>query len=308
MQKLPLKDTSDNNFLDSSNSSLDVTSGSFLSSNKNEKIYFKKIYPIKKDEVSKHLVVIHDFCEFHGRYFELVNFLMNRFQSKLGITLIDLKGHGLSSGTRSHIDSFNEYSDDLKVYFESEPHESIVLGHGLGSLVTLDFVRNYENLASKKISGLILSNPFIGMNEKLPSVLSQFLKKVPKKIWSKVRVPYHVRGGELTADLSKVESYDDDPVVNRFISLSLLVEAFKASNEVIDISYYLQTPVLALIGLQDSFMKLSKVELFFRAMAQSKVDIKRYEMGHDLYNEVNREILFTDVAAWIFSKSGADNH
>jgi len=279
---------------------LQVSSGTFASASGPEKIYYKKIYPRKHGDDIIHLVILHDFCEFHGRYAELVNYFSKGHSGKVGLTLIDFKGHGLSSGTRSHVNDFSEYASDLKSFFEKNAHGFFVLGHGLGALVALDFIRQYENLSLKKIKGLILSNPFVGMNDNFFGKGAKILKSLPKKMWSKIRIPYHLRGGDLTHDFSQGEAYDDNPVINRFLTLSLLLESMKVSNEVIDISYYLRPPVLALVGVQDNLVRLKQVELFFRAMPQSKVEIKRYDMGHDLYNEIGREILFQDIANWLF--------
>lgn len=298
----PLKNILHNteDFVTSKDVEQEVFVGTFSSTSGPEKNYFKKIYPKEKTKELLHLVLLHDFGEFHGSYIELVNYFSQNHPREVGITLIDFKGHGLSSGTRSHIEHFSNFADDLKVFFEKLPYESFVLGHGLGALAILDFIRSYENLSSKKISGLILSNPFIGMAGKFPAKIRELSGSIPKKLWSKVRVPYHMRGEYLTHDFSKQERYDDNPLINRFVSLSLLFESMKASNDIVDISYYLQHPVLALVSREGSLVRLNQVELFFRAMPQSKVEIKRYEMGHDLYNESGRDILFSDIAKWIF--------
>jgi len=85
------------------------------------------------------LVVMHGYGEHCRRYDELARFLARR---GIGIASFDARGHGRSAGQRGYVRDFEDYVDDLCVFFDavarSEPDRSVaLLGHSNGGLIAL---------------------------------------------------------------------------------------------------------------------------------------------------------------------------
>lgn len=278
--------------------------GNFPSHCSKEKIYFKTYSPDK--EAKAHLIIIHDISEHHGRYLEIVSFLEKNKLDDLAISWIDLKGHGLSSGARSYVESFNDYSRDLQHYLSSIVNSEIptfVLGHGVGSLVALNNVSLYSEDFSKRIAGLILTNPCIRLKMEFPRYLGKMDESIFGSLTKKVRVPYHIHGLELTQDEVKAMAYDSDPLVNHFISNSLLQEVYSTSKKLRQISYYIDVPTFVVIGWRDYFCDHDMTKLFIKGGDKRLFDsLELPSFGHDLFNELNRDKFFQALYNWIKNK------
>lgn len=284
-----------------------IFTGFFPSTCGEEKIYFKRKVPKYIDESAINIVIVHDAGEYHGRHFHLSNYLTKKSDSKFITTWIDLKGHGLSSGTRGHISNLSEYSNDLAFYFKNnnsiyDKYRTCLIGHGLGALVALDFFRDHEEVAKNKITCCILSNPYIKFKVETPVSIDLLLTKW-SNLFSKVRLPIHLNGFNVTSDIEEAENYNCDPLINKFITLSLFREIQKVSKEVRKLSYYLEHSCLFLLGGKDPFSSAEKTKLFIKGMPKNKGEYLFYEnMGHDLFNEIGRDRMFNDIYNWLNKK------
>src|SRR6266498_3915711 len=102
------------------------------------------------------VVVVHGYAEHLGRYDEFVarlegrNFECHRF---------DLRGHGHSGGVRGHVARFDDYVADLRLVVEHvrKDRPLFVVGHSLGGLISLEYVRRHPD----GCRGLAVSSPFL---------------------------------------------------------------------------------------------------------------------------------------------------
>jgi len=60
-----------------------------------------------------HAVVLHGYAEHLGRHEEVIRALCG---AGYAVHLFDCRGHGQSGGKRAHVDSFDEYLQDLDVF------------------------------------------------------------------------------------------------------------------------------------------------------------------------------------------------
>ena len=144
-----------------------VLDGYFKSSDGLETIFFKRLKYKKedtKDDLNLNFIFIHDLLEYHGRYLDIANRLLQSFKNRSSVSLIDLRGHGLSTGTRHYVEDFENFSKDLilflrylKIVNEGEKNKFIIVGQGMGALVCLDAYLKSRD----QIDGLIISNPFL---------------------------------------------------------------------------------------------------------------------------------------------------
>ena len=83
------------------------------------------------------LLIVHGLAEYAGRYRELGTTLAGR-----GISCFayDQRGHGTRPGTRTHVERFDDFVDDLNIEATSLQRRSpelplFVWGHSMGSIV-----------------------------------------------------------------------------------------------------------------------------------------------------------------------------
>ena len=101
------------------------------------------------------LIIVHGIAEHSGRYSNLVNYFVPKGYA---VYSFDLRGHGKSDGTRSYIEHFSYYLDDLKTYFDmvsqQNPNAKIFLvGHSMGSTIAMAYAVEHQS----ELTGLIVS-------------------------------------------------------------------------------------------------------------------------------------------------------
>ena len=280
---------------------LEINSFNIKSHSKKESLYVKE-WKTKKKRVLHHFIVLHDICDYHGRYEILAQYLWAKFNQEINITFIDLKGHGLSSGTRSYIQDFDEYVEDLHLILnEDETHDTkkVLIGQGLGGLIALSYIQKYENIARTQISSVVLSNPLLYLNIDIHNIYETILKRI-NKYAGKLRFPYRVKGSDLTSDRVRIESYNSDPLINHYMSIAQVEEIVRKSRQLLDYSYFLDVPLLMLLGKNDFLLNWKKCSLFMKGMPKELANERLYShSGHDLFNEKNRDKVFNDIYNWI---------
>jgi len=101
------------------------------------------------------LLVAHGFAEHSGRYLNLVNHVVPHGYA---VYALDHRGHGKSDGPRVEVDSYQQYLDDLKTFFDlvqrEQPGRKVFLvGHSMGAAISLGYVLDHQ----AELAGLVLS-------------------------------------------------------------------------------------------------------------------------------------------------------
>jgi len=289
--------------------------GYFPSSTQKEKIFFKRSVPAEatSSEEMINLYIIHGATEYHQRQSNLPEFLIKKNSSLYNINWLDFKGHGLSSGSRGHVDSFSEYEDDLLNFLNlnflnegKNTAKNYLVAHSMGGLVCLKLLLEKGPQLKRQISGIILANPcikpqikktpFVLQTAKLLNNLGSFGKKLKFKNTTK--------GIELTSDVVQAKNYDTDPLILKELSLGYLHEIIQASLEIRSLAYYIDIPCLFLFSGRDSVVDNQSGELFAKGIQENLRQIQIYpESQHDLFNDLGREKVFHDVHQWLIKKS-----
>lgn len=282
-----------------------IYTGFFPSSRGSEKIYYKRSFP-ETDLPDKiiHLLILHDAGDYHGRYEFLPEFLSQKMGEEIVITWMDLKGHGLSSGTRGHLDDFDEYCEDLGHLMDVIPHpdshiSNIILGNGMGSLLALRYFQEYAHKVRSELSGLILSNPLIKLQIDIPK-WGGFLMKGWQKTFTHVRFPYRFNGHDLCYDTERAKHYNSDPLVNHQVSMGIIREIFNVSRDIRTASYFLDIPTMFLVGERNHLIDLESVRLFYKGAPRKLSSFHSYQRsGHDLFNDLERDKVHQDIYNWL---------
>jgi alpha-beta hydrolase superfamily lysophospholipase len=172
------------------------------------KIYYQGWIP---DSPKAIIQLVHGGFEHSGRYQNVVDEL-----TPLGYALYadDHRGHGKSDGLRNDVESFDQYIEDEKFFYDiiKEHHPNVpifMLGHSLGSFIALYFVKKYEPL----LSGLILSGTGTSPGKETSGLLV-VLAKVFSKVAPKMKFNPRIDAIFLSHDPEVVKDYKLDPLVN----------------------------------------------------------------------------------------------
>jgi len=243
------------------------------------------------------LVIIHGSGEHIDRYSNLVQALV---PAGILITGFDQRGHGRSEGQRGHIDSWDEYRQDIHIFLtlavKLAPGLPVFLyGHSQGSLEALDYIlHDPEGLAGAIISGTALdpkdaAPPHLVL---LARILSRFAPRFPLKV--------NIKGASLSRDPQVAEAYDEDPLVHLNRSTRWGTETLKIIEWIKPRAGDINMPVLFLHGQNDPLLSADGAQRFFDQIPFNDKTIHIYPEGlHEPHNDLDYKQVGADIHAWI---------
>ena len=265
-----------------------------LIDNQNRKIRFSSFIPQK---TKMQLVVVHGFAEHMRCYTDVARQL-----SKMGIAvhMMDLPGHGLSDGPRGHIDDFEEFLDDVHLFFHSYPHflktkPTFLLGHSLGGLISTHYCLRHQ----PRINGLILSSPLAGFCS-LMSVLTTVMANVIARKDPAFLIPKPSGVTSLSRDPAQWQRYRNDPYRLRTISPNLYLSMNEQSRLLQERSFELSIPLLLFYTTRDQVVSSAAIARFFdKAGSDDKTAVVFTEAMHELFQEKERGAVIEKMRVWM---------
>ncbi len=277
------------------------------------------------------VVIAHGMAEHGGRYAPLAEFLAAR---GCAVCVIDHRGHGLSANQPedighfadpdANIDGWKRVVDDVHRVISHQRTEHptlplILIGHSMGSFIAQAAAITHAG----KIDALILS----GSNHDAPakyraarmlarletwrqgkrgkSTLLAFLSfGAFNKPFSPARTDYDW----LSRDAAQVDKYASDPLCGFAVTNQLWVDLLGGLIEISQVKNLTRMPhnlpVYLLGGDHDPVGRFGKglpqLERKLREAGLRNVTTKLYRDGrHEMFNEINRDAVFADLADWL---------
>jgi alpha-beta hydrolase superfamily lysophospholipase len=261
----------------------------------NEKLYVKAL---GLQEFKKQVIIFHDIGEYHFRYLNFGYYLNNH---DIGVIFIDMRGHGLSSGTRGHADSYEVLVEDYRKFWNQfsaqlKDKEIYVLGHGVGSFLALSFMLNVP-----EVKGSILVNPTVQYNESHNHSLEDFAGNY--SLLRKLRLSYNSLG-RCSKEMDINQNLNHDPLVNKKLTVGMFHSINKMIEELKRMSYFVTRPIMMVLGNENMVIDLEKARLFAASFDKNVLQLKEYsDCGHEVFNEIDRENIFVDIVSWIEKNS-----
>ncbi len=249
------------------------------------------------DSASRVLAVVHGFGEHSGRYDELATWFGER---RCAVHAFDLRGHGRSAGTRTHVDRFDQYLDDLHGFLallrDEHPGLPLVLiGHSMGGLISLAY------LVERKpaLSAAVISGPALAVDG-ATSTLRAALARILGRLAPKLSIASGLDATGLSRDPEVVRRYLSDPLVERKMTLGLGAELLAAGPRVRAGAAEIERPVLIQHGQADPLCSPRASEEFAKNVVAAGSALRIYpELRHEIFNEPERERVFADAWEWI---------
>ncbi len=258
-------------------------------------IYFQAWLPEQAPRAL--LLVVHGAAEHSGRYQRFAgHFVAHGY----AVAALDLPGHGRSDGTQGYVRRFKDYVDTLhsfqcKLTEEFPLLPQILLGHSMGGLISAIYL--LQNQAA--FAGCVLSGPAI-KTELEPPLLQLFLIRLFSLLLPKLGV-LQLDASGVSRDPAEVEAYVNDPLVyTGKLSARMVSELFKAMAGIQSNAGGISLPMLMLHGEADILAAPEGSRFLEEQISSTDKQLKIYPgLYHEIFNEPEREEVFTDILQWL---------
>lgn len=243
------------------------------------------------------VVFVHGICEHGGRYAHLAEALCTR---GFAVDLIDLRGHGKSSGEPILIRRFDDYLDDLELVLDRVRRRLpglplFLVGHSMGGAV----VTRLAMTRQPAIDGLVLSAPSVRVAGNLFPIL-RHLASLCSYLLPRLRL---VRMGSrtLSRDPQVVADFDGDPLVwHGKFPVRTGAEILRTARQIQAGAGQLNVPLLILHGTGDFVTDPGGSRLLYDHAASEDKTLKLYSgLYHDLFHEPEQAQIIGDVLGWL---------
>lgn len=268
--------------------------------------FFKGLYDVKlfwrkwlpEGDRKATILVAHGVNEHSERYINVANAVI---PEGIAVYVLDHRGHGRSEGKRAYVKKFANYIEDVKIFFdtivkkEAEDKPIFILGHSMGSIIAMNYVKMYPN----GLCGMVLS----GTGKRLggiPSFLTKFSKilgAILPKLYINPPIPFE---DSLSRDEETIRKYAEDPMCGGKLSLRLGAEMSRALKNAYKEINQIMLPILVQCGEKDPIFE-GKEELFTQIASKDKT-LKIYkDLKHEIYNELieDRKTVLNDLVSWL---------
>ncbi len=277
----------------------------FSSQTRTNQIYLKKVKALNTKDNFKTIFLFHDLASHHGRFTHLVDWFRAQHPD-VSFVLMDFAGHGLSSGTRGHIEHFNDLVDDLAHVFsllnKTENEEWIALGHGVGALGLLELANRFDDKLNLKIDKFILSNFVLNFSSLILNIQDKLIENATalKGLMKSTRPVEIYLPDQILSDSNEQRRYIDDPLIVRRPTYHSLQCINTKVRSLYQDAYFLDKPTL-LLKSSSPYLFTNGMDSFSKGFKKDLLTEKKYSnLKHDLYNERDNLVVFNDIAQWIF--------
>lgn len=251
-----------------------------------------RLYMVKDyvDQPKGVIVIVHGLCEHLGRY-DYVTEKLN--QAGYSVCRFDHRGHGKSDGKKVYYSCWTEISDDVNavvdmVKAENADTKLFVLGHSMGGYATTCFASRFPG----KADGIILSGALTRYNTACAGPLPI---DAPADVYSP-----NALGSGVCSDPAVVEAYNQDPLVEKEISVGLLNSIWDGVKWLKENAEKFTDPVLMLHGCNDGLVSnQDSRELFGEIASEDKGLVIYPKLFHEILNEPCKDEIIADILLWL---------
>ena len=218
--------------------------------------------------------------------------------ARLAVYVLDLRGRGRSEGERFYVEQFDDYvSDVASTIGLARSRDSalplFLLGHSAGGVVSCLYALQHQTA----LAGLICES--FAFQLPAPDLALAVLKGL-SHIAPHLHV-LHLKNEDFSRDPAVVAAMNADPLIaNETQPASTIAAMIRADEHLAREFSEITLPVLILHGTADKAAKPGGSQRFYDTAAASDKTLKLYEgRYHDLLNDIDRDVVLTDITNWI---------
>lgn len=251
------------------------------------------------------VLTVHGLGEHIGRYKHVGEWLNSQQIIMVGG---DLPGFGTSKPPLGHIDSFEDYLDQvdrwLEYAHEQWPGVSVFLfGHSLGGLIALRYLEK-RNMA-EQLSGVAVTSPSLSVKLELPG-WQLWLAGILRKIAPMVKLDSGIQPEHVSRHPDIIKEYGVDPLNYGKVSAGLFYEfqtAMKSAWTDVDAINQAGLPVLFLQAGEDQLVNPDQADEFVKLVNRELITyINIPSLYHEVFNEPERDVYLKLFSDWILER------
>jgi lysophospholipase len=256
---------------------------------------FVRRYDPTRDDNGRTLVLVHGAGEYGGRY---AHFIQRVVRSGWRVIAADLRGHGRSGGISTHLDSFDQYLDDLDLiwsHFRLTPATTAVFAHSMGGLVAV----RYQQTRPERMWALVLSAPLLALRVRV-RLFKRAIGKVCHLVAPATRFQTVVRSSDITRSAIARAGRARDPLMRRSVTAGWYYSVRRALLEALRDVEHISLPLLLLQGDEDQIVDPQwPAEWISRISSQDCTLRMLPGHYHELIHEPGWELIADDVLDWL---------
>ena len=213
----------------------------------------------------------------------------------------DLRGFGTFPGRKGHVDSYDEYDEDIKLLVEQiregHPDDKIFLfGHSLGAVHATRYVMKYPNAP---IVGIIAPCPAVSERLKVSAAtraMGALLSKLNVKMYIDNGLDYDL----LAKNTDVVQLNKDDPLRFDKATPRYAMEGLAAAQDTSDRAFLIKCPIFIPQAGDDQITIPEKNKEFFDRIGSEDKTWKLYPgLWHQPFEDEDGGEFVSDIIAWI---------
>ena len=251
------------------------------------------------------LVLVHGLGEHSGHYDEMAVWFARR---GFAVYALDLRGHGRTPGRPADVADFGFFIDDVGEFVETvraihPGFPCCVVGHSMGGLITASWlIERAPSIDRIALSGAAL---------KLAPSVSQsrlLMARVLGRLAPRLRFAANLELEGLSRDPDVIRLYCEDPLVHGRISAGMGLGMIERQQRVFARAGRVDIPILVLHGEEDSLCAAEGSREFFAGLSRDGAEgsaLRVYPgLRHEIFNEPEREQVWTDLLGWLDASPG----
>jgi len=213
----------------------------------------------------------------------------------------DLRGFGTFPGRKGHVDSFDEYDEDIRLLVEQikegHPDEKIFLyGHSLGAVHAARYVMKYP---SAPIAGIVAPCPAVSERLKV-NAATRAMGAAMSKLNVKMYIDNGLDFNLLAQNQDVVNQNKEDPLRFDKATPRFAMEGLAAAQNTSDNAFLIKIPIFVPQAGEDQITIPEKNKEFFDRIGSKDKTWKLYPgLWHQPFEDENGSEFLTDIFKWI---------
>lgn len=241
--------------------------------------------------------LVHGLGEHSGRYDHVGKALAEAGYHLAGF---DLRGHGLSEGSRGHAPGLPHLIDDIHLFIdETSKHlgnhrPGFIYGHGLGGNLAIHFGLQKEIA----LNGAIVTSPAFKLTTP-QSTAKIALAKIMAKLMPGLTLNNSMDSEALSRNEAIVKAYQKDVYVHNKVSARLGLDLLESGQMALENAHQWALPLLLMHGTADRITSCSASGEFAQK-ASHAVDLILWDgYYHELHNDLGSEEVIQTMIGWL---------
>jgi acylglycerol lipase len=243
------------------------------------------------------ILLVHGLGEHLGRYEEMATKLANQ---GVAVFAFDHRGHGQSDGKLGHAVSIDQFVEDLEhammkcrsIFLETP---IFLFGHSMGGQIVAAYL---DKVQSKEVSGVIISSPWILLNNAPPPWQVKLAKGL-SAILPSLTLPNGLDPEKISSVKDEVDQYVDDPLIHNRISFALFSSLHTKGVALHQFAKPCAIPVLVCHGTQDQITS-ARASAKYAQNLGARAIFKPWEKSkHEPHHDFDKHRVIDFYIEWI---------